>query len=184
MFFAQTTMGAMTSVAWNGALMKRVRVPSSIFVVSSAISGVVNLGLAFIPLVAVMIAVGAPFHLTMFFLPVSVLILATFTTGVAMLLFPLSIYFADTREMYQVLINALFYLTPIMYPLSVVPANVRWLITWNPLHHLLLLFRKPLYDGVLPTAGELGVCVALAVAAVALGWGVFRKMAPGFFAHI
>src|SRR5437762_11394695 len=56
-FFAQTTVNAMASVAWNGPLMKRVRVPSSIFTLSIVVSGLVNLGLSLIVLFAIMFAV-------------------------------------------------------------------------------------------------------------------------------
>src|SRR3954454_9988336 len=59
-FFSQTTINAMASAAWNGPLMKRVRVPPSIFTLAIVIAGLVNLGLSLVVLFAIMIVLGAP----------------------------------------------------------------------------------------------------------------------------
>ena len=85
-FFAQTTNQSMASLSWNGALMKRVRVPKSIFAVSTTLSGLVNLCLAYVPLFVIMIATGAPICVTVLYLPISFLLIAMFTLGVSLLL--------------------------------------------------------------------------------------------------
>src|SRR5258707_7011767 len=85
-FFSQTTVNAMTSVAWNGPLMKRVRVPQSIFTLSTVISGLVNVGLSLIVLFAIMFATGAPLHATLWFLPVSLLLVGIFSFGASLAL--------------------------------------------------------------------------------------------------
>ena len=59
-FFAQTTVQSMTTLSWNGMLLKRIRVPKSIFAISTILSGLVNLCLAYIPLFVIMIVRGAP----------------------------------------------------------------------------------------------------------------------------
>src|SRR3954447_5752766 len=82
-FFAQTTVNAMASVAWNGPLMKRVRVPASIFTLATVVSGVANLGLSLLVLFPIMLIVGAPIHATLLFLPVSLLLVGIFTLGVS-----------------------------------------------------------------------------------------------------
>ena len=72
-FFAQTTTTSMGSMAWNASLMKRVRVPKSIFAISTTISGLVNLALAYIPLFIIMIVRGAPICSTVLILAVELL---------------------------------------------------------------------------------------------------------------
>ncbi len=101
-FFAQTTNQSMASLAWNGALMKRVRVPKSIFAVSTTLSGLINLCLAYVPLFLIMIVTGAPICVTVFYLPISFLLIAMFTLGVSLLLSALAVYFDDVQHMYQV----------------------------------------------------------------------------------
>src|SRR5205814_8198556 len=83
-FFAQTTVNAMASVAWNGPLMKRVRVPPSIFTLAIVVSRLVNLRLSLLVLFSVMFAVGAPIPAALSFLAVGLLLLGIFTLGVPM----------------------------------------------------------------------------------------------------
>lgn len=183
-FFAQATVGSMASIAWNGPLMKRVRVPGTIFALATTISGLVNLVLSMIPLFLIMLAVGAPLRPALAFLPISFLLLALFTLGVSLALSSVAVFFVDVREMYGVGVMGLMYLTPIIYPIEIVPERYRWLIEINPLTHLLATVRAPIYYGRLPEAETLLVATGWAIASLVLGWVVFRRMAPRFFAHV
>jgi ABC-type polysaccharide/polyol phosphate export permease len=182
-FYDQTVVQSMSSIAWNGALMKRVRVPRSIFVVASTISGLVNLALSLIPLLIIMAVVGAPIRWTLLFLPVAFVIMALFTLGTSLALSSLSIYFADVREMYRAASPAVMYLTPMIYPLSIIPAKYLWMIKLNPLVYLLQLFRAPIYYAIFPTAMTVFVAGLAAILALVVGWIIFRHLAPGFHSH-
>jgi ABC-type polysaccharide/polyol phosphate export permease len=183
-FFSQTTVQSMTSLGFHGSLMKRVRVPKSIFAVSTTISGLVNLCLAYIPLFLIMVVIGAPFCKTMLFLPVAFLIIAAFTLGVSLLLSALAVYFDDVSHMYQVATVGLMYMTPIIYPISIVPYRWLWLIRINPLTHLVKLARDPVYNCALPAPHVIGASVAVAAVALVVGWIVFHRLARGFYLHL
>ena len=183
-FFQQTTVTSMASMSWNGMLMKRVRVPKSIFAISTTVSGLVNLCLAYIPLFVIMIVRGAPIHSTVLFLPVSFLIIGIFTLGVSLLLSALAVYFEDVQHMYQVATIGLMYLTPIIYPISIIPHKWLWVIRINPLTQLFKLARDPVYNGVLPSLHVFGASLAVSVTALVVGWIVFNKLSKGFFLHV
>jgi homopolymeric O-antigen transport system permease protein len=183
-FFAQTTVNAMASVAWNGPLMKRVRVPPSLFTLSTTLSGLVNLGLSLIVLFSIMLATGAPLHRALFFLPVSLLIVGIFTFGGALALTAVSVFFGDVREMVQAGMPALMYLTPIIYPISIVPDRFRWLIKINPLVYIVELVRDPIYYGIVPSPTTLLVATVISLGSLAIGWMIFRHLAPRFHAHL
>lgn len=183
-FFSQTVVNAMVSVAWNGPLMKRVRVPPSIFTLSTILSGMVNLGLSLIVLLVIMLAVGAPLSLNLWFLPISLLVLGVFTFGVSLGLTAVSVFFGDVREMVQAALPALMYLTPIIYPLAVVPERYRLPIKLNPLVYIVEIVRDPIYYGILPSPTTLLLAVVLAFGALAIGWTIFRHLAPRFHAHL
>jgi homopolymeric O-antigen transport system permease protein len=184
-YFNQTVVDSMASFSsWNGALLKRVRVPKSIFVLATTISGLVNLALSLIPLLLLMLWLRMPIGLSWIFLPVSFLILGVFTLGTALALSSLAVYFVDVREMYVAASPAIMYLTPIIYPLSIVPARYLWLIKLNPLVYLLQLFRAPIYYAIMPTGMTVVVAALLASLMLALGWTIFRHLAPGFYIHI
>ena len=179
-FFAQTTTNTMASVAWNGPLMKRVRVPRSVFTLSAIVSGLVNLVLSMIALLVIMLIVRAPLYPSLLFVPVSLLIVGVFTLGVSLALTALSVFFADVREMVQAGLPALLYMTPVIYPVSIVPSPFRWIVEHNPLTYLVEIVRTPIYYGHLPPARALAIAVLLSVISVVSGWVIFRRLAPRF----
>lgn len=179
-FFAQTTTNAMAGLAWNGPLMKRVRVPRSIFTLSAVVSGLVNLVLSLAVLLVIMLVVRAPLYPSLVALPASLAIVGIFTFGVSLVLTAASVFFADIREMYQAGLPALLYLTPAIYPISIVPPRFRWLIELNPLTLLVEIVRDPIYYGRIPSASTFGMALALALSALLIGWLIFRRLAPRF----
>jgi ABC-type polysaccharide/polyol phosphate export permease len=179
-FFAQTTTNAMVGIAWNGPLMKRIRVPRSVFTLSAVVSGLVNLALSLAMLAVIMLIVRAPLHASLIVLPLSLLILGIFTLGISLGLTAIAVYFADVREMYQAGLPALLYLTPTVYPISIVPASYRWAVEYNPLTSLLGIVRDPIYYGTIPSPQTYCIALALSLAVLVLGWLVFSRLAPHF----
>jgi ABC-type polysaccharide/polyol phosphate export permease len=183
-FFSQTTVNAMASMAWNGPLMKRVRIPKSIFALATTLSGLANLVISCFPLAIIMLIKGAPFSGAVVFLPLSFLILGAFTLGVSLTLSSLSVYFADIKETYQAAVFGLMYLAPIVYPMSIVPEKYVWLVRLNPLVRLLQIIRDPIYYGRLPAPHDLMISSLWALAALFSGWLVFRRLSAGFYAQL
>jgi ABC-2 type transport system permease protein len=183
-FFSQTTVSSMASMSWNGPLMKRVRIPKSIFAVSTTLSGIANLVISCIPLAIIMLIKGAPLSSAVLFLPVSFLILGAFTLGVSLTLSSLSVYFADIKETYQAAVFGLMYLAPIVYPMSIVPEKYLRFVRLNPLVHLLQIVRDPIYYGRPPTSLDLMISSVWAFAALISGWLVFRKLSAGFYSQL
>ena len=176
-FFSQSTTFAMGQLFWGGALMKRVYLPPTIFAVACIANGLVNLGFALVPLLAIMLVLGQPLHLTWWFLPIAVLILAVFSLGIALLMSSLAVLFMDVMEMYQLLLQALFFLTPILYPKDIVPKHLSWAMALNPMYYMVEIVRKPIYEGRIPDGATLLVSVGLAVGSLLLGAWIFTRQA-------
>ena len=183
-FFAQTVTHVMAAVAWNGPLMKRIRVPPSIFTISATISGLINLLLSLAMLFVIMLIAGAPLRPTLLFLPVSLVVLAMFTFGIALALAAVSVFFADVREMIQAALPAVMYLTPIIYPISIIPERWRPFFKLNPVAYVLEIVRDPIYYGILPTPLTMTIAVMVSIASVVFGWMIFSRLAPRFHAHV
>jgi ABC-type polysaccharide/polyol phosphate export permease len=80
--------------------------------------------------------------------------------------------------MYEIVLTAWMYLTPIIYPEETIPESFRWwLFNLNPVYHLIKLFRLPLYDAVWPSLLNIGVAVVVAGLALIVGWAVFTRKA-------
>jgi ABC-type polysaccharide/polyol phosphate export permease len=179
-FFTQTTTYAMSSLVWGGGLLKRVYVPRTIFAVSSVAHGVINLAISLATLAVIMLLVGHPFHATWWFLPVPVLLLVLFSLGVALLMSTLAVFFVDVVDIFQVLLQAWFFLTPIIYPQEIFPAQYAWFLRVNPVHHLLETFRAPILRGTLPDPVSLAVAAGSALSILVLGWWIFTRKADEF----
>lgn len=174
-FFAQSVVASMNSLRGNANLLLKVPVPKAVFPLATVLSGVVNLVLALVPLAAIAALTGHHFGPGLWFLPVAIVLAALFTLGVGLAVSPLAVFFTDIVEMIGVILTTVMYLTPVFYPLEIVPARYRWVVDLNPLRHLLQLFRDPIVSGHLAPAGELALGAALAVAAFALGARSFAR---------
>ena len=80
--------------------------------------------------------------------------------------------------MYQILIQAWMYLTPIMYPSDILPDAYRTLLLYfNPMYYLILMFRVPIYDGVLPSLPLSLIGTGIALVTLLVGWIYFSRQA-------
>jgi ABC-type polysaccharide/polyol phosphate export permease len=179
-FFAQSTMGAMSSLVWGGGLLQRIYIPRASFGISAIGTGLVNLVLSLVPLFIVMAVVGVPLRITIVFLPVPLLLLACFTLGLGLAISTLAVYFPDVAEMYQIILTAWMYLTPIIYPETVIPAKYHLILQLNPMYYLVKLWRLPLYDGQWPSWGEFWPAAVLAIGTLLVGWFVFTSKSDEF----
>jgi ABC-type polysaccharide/polyol phosphate export permease len=174
-YFAQTTTAAASQSQSSNDMAKRTFIPRSVFVAAVVGGGLVNLGLSLVPLVIIIAVTGFPLHATWVFLPISILITTLFTAGVSLILFTITSRFADVREMYTVLVQTWFFLTPIVYHPSIVPFRYRVALWMNPMYYLVQVFRKPIYDGAIPAASLVLVSFALSAAVLVSGWIYFCR---------
>ena len=179
-FFAQTTTYSMGSLLWGGALIKRVYVPCTIFGLAAVINNLTNLGFSMVPLVLIMIVLKQPFHATWWFVPVAVVLLAAFTLGMTLLMSTLAVFFGDVVDMFQLILQSWFFLTPVMYPPEVLPVRYQWLMVLNPMYHLVELFRAPIIKGELPTLHHLAWGAMFAGTTLLLGWFTITRKANEF----
>lgn len=179
-FLSQTTIYAMNSLVSGGSLLRRMYLPRSIFAVASIGNGVVNLAIALVPLILIMLVSGQPLHLTWWFLPLATMLLAMFSLGLALLVSALAVFFADVVEMYGILLQAWFFLTPIMYPKTMLSGRLASLMRFNPAFQLLELFRVPLFDGKIPPPATIAAGTVSAVVMLVVGWSVFARKADEF----
>ena len=177
-FFAQSTTAAIVNLVWGGGLLHRIYIPRTSFALAAIGMALVNLSLAVLPILVVMLVVGVPVSWTVIFLPVPMLLLALFSLGVGLLLSSFAVYFPDVSEMYQIILSAWMYLTPIFYSEEILPALYRPLITGlNPLYGFIRLYRLPLYYGQIPTWGDIWPSLLIAVVTVTVGWIFFSLKA-------
>lgn len=177
-FFSQSVVHAMNSLRAHAGLLLRLPVSRMAFPVAAVLGGVVHLLLALIPLLLLVQVTGHTVRLSWLFLPVSLGFMLLFTVGMGLLLAPLAVRFHDVVELVQVLLGIVFFLTPIMYPMDIVPERWVWFIRFNPLRSMLEIFRDPIYYGKIPPLSHVAVSAVLAGLACLIGVRVFRYLEP------
>jgi ABC-type polysaccharide/polyol phosphate export permease len=172
-FFAQTTSLGIDAAVTGSSLLQRVYLPRSVFIVSTLGSALINMGIALIALLLVLLATGARLYVTSILLPLAIVILALFTLGVTLVVAMLAVFVGDVVHLYQLMVQVLFFLTPIVYPSEIVPAKFRWLVQLNPMSLIVDLFRALLYRGEIPPLSQWATTAGIALIALALGWALF-----------
>jgi ABC-type polysaccharide/polyol phosphate export permease len=179
-FFAQSTTYAMSSLLWAGGLVNKIYIPKPIFIMSAICVGLVNFALALVPLALIMLGSGHRFSLALFFLPIPMALAFIFALGVGLFVAALAVFFADVVDIYQVALTILMYLTPIIYPVSMVPERYLFFVYLNPMFYFVQLFRQPIYEGTLPEAYLILRAALIALIALVAGWWFFTKKADEF----
>jgi ABC-type polysaccharide/polyol phosphate export permease len=179
-FFSKSTSAAMNSMVWGGSLLKRIYMPRTSFSLASIGTEMVNLLLSLIPLAVVMLITGAPFNTSLFYLPICIFLLACFSLGIALLFSSLSVFFPDVVEMYQIILTAWMYLTPIIYTISIFPERYRPLLLLNPMTFLVELFHICIIEGRFPAWGEVWPAAAWSFGILIVGWLFFTKQSDEF----
>jgi ABC-2 type transport system permease protein len=174
-FFSQSIVVSMNSLRANARLIQKLPVPKSVFPLSVVISGLINLLFALVPLLVMIVVTGHPLKPALLFLPISILIAGLFTLGAGLLLAPLSAFFYDIVELVGVGLQLLMFLTPIMYPMTIVPEEMRWIVRYNPVRSILEVFRDPIYYSKVPPLSHLSVALGLALLFLVVGIVAFRR---------
>lgn len=174
-FFSQSVVSSMNSLKGNAALLQKLPVPKAVFPIATTLSGVVNLLFALVPLTLILLWTGHRMNGTLAFVPVGIAAAAAFTLGVGLLLSPLAVFFSDVVEMVTVLLTLIMYLTPVFYPMSILPARFRSIVEWNPLQIILQVFREPIYNCRIPDVRFIFWAIVAAGGALFLGTLVFQR---------
>jgi ABC-2 type transport system permease protein len=183
-FFSQTTMDGANTILGNVNIIKKIYVPKGVFSVATVLSGLVHLGLAMIPLLIIAVSSGTHLTPSLLFMPVSVLLVSVFVLGISLALATIAVFFNDILYIYQVLLIALMFLTPIFYPASIVPPRYLPIMRVNPMFYFVECFRLPIYAGILPSMEIVAFAGVAALAALVTGWWLFSRSQNAFVYYL
>ena len=183
-FFSESTTRAMNSVINAEGIIKKVYVPKYIFPVSNVLSSLVNLLFSFAALLLVIILTRAPLHWTLLLIPVPAVYLFVFSLGVAMLLSSMAVFFRDLIYLYGVSLTLLTYLTPIFYPIDIIPEQFQPFMGLNPIYQFVSYFRSLVLHGIVPDLWTNAVCAGFALAALCGGAYVFMSKQDRYILYL
>jgi ABC-2 type transport system permease protein len=188
-FFAEVTGAASTSLVDREALVRKVGFPRMVVPLAVALVGVFNLLLNLVVLAIFLVLNGATVRWTWLLVPIPLILVGVLATSTGMLLAALYVRFRDIKPIWDVFLQALFYATPILYPIQLVQEKSETLthvLMASPLASLIQGTRHLLLGNDTPSAATaiggtawLLVPAAILVVVTVLGFWVFERTAPG-----
>ena len=183
-FFSESTTNAMSAILANSSLIKKIYVPKYLFVLSRVFSSTINLLASFTAMVCVMLAMRVDLHYTVLLVPIPLLFIVMFSLGVGLLLSALTVKFRDIMHLYSVFVTALMYLTPVIYPMSILPMWLKPIVTLNPITNILEMFRAVMLYNSFPSIKSMFIAIVECIIVLAIGLYVFYKKQDEFILNI
>lgn len=193
-FFSAGVMTGTNSIVANGNLVKKVYFPREALPIASVLANLVNFLLALVVLFAVLIVFRANFSPYLWLLPVVILIQTCFVTGMALILSTLNVFYRDTLMILDVVMLAWFFLTPVFYPIEILPRSYvvlgltldvhRLTYILNPMASLISAYRDLLYWGYRTDVDFFLRTAGTALAVLVFGYWFFHRYSSRFSEEI
>ncbi len=180
-WFQTSLVIAVGSFSTNGALIKKVYFPRFVLPLATVLNNGVQYGLSIPVLVVLLLIEGyTPNWTWLIGVPYLLAVQALLIMGIVLFIAALNVYFRDLEHLTDVFVGLIwFYLTPVIYPLSIVPDEYHSWVLLNPMASLIEGWRDLFLHNSIPGL-ELWPALVFAVGAAALGSFSFRKMEGGF----
>lgn len=189
-YFSAGVMTSIGSIVGNSNLVKKAYFPREVLPISSVLAQLVNFLLAFVVLFVLLLIFQTNFSPRLWMLPFVILLQTSFIIGVALLLSAVNVYYRDTMMIMDVVILAWFFLTPVFYPLDILPRSYEWFgLEWNvhrlmyilnPMASLINTYRDLLYLGAYTEWDFLLRTAVTSVGMMLVGYWLFIRLSGSF----
>ncbi len=183
-FFSEACGMTLTSILGNASLITKVYMPKYIYPLTRTMSSAVNLSISLLPLLIVCLATGVRFQKSAALALYFFICLIIFSLGMGMLLATSMVFFRDTQFLWNVLNMMWMYATPIFYPETILPDNLKIVLQVNPLYHFLKSARMCILDGLSPEPRVYFQCSMMALGMLLLGAFVFYRKQDKFVLYL
>lgn len=167
-------------VVENAELVKKLHFPSEILVLATTVSALAHMSIAFVVFFFIrLFSEGIGWAAG----PTFLLALASqfaLTAGISLFLASGYVFLRDLQHAVALIFSALFYLAPIVYPISLVPDRYKWAIEANPLSTILAAYRAFLVRSEPPPIGDVTILLAVSLVTLGLGLTAYRRLARRF----
>lgn len=189
-FFVESTLNGMNAIVGRGDLIRKINFPKIAIVLSSALTSLLTFILNFLVVFVFLFITDIELSLSILILPLLIVELLFYILGISLILATLYTKFRDFSHIWELFLQVLFYLTPILYPISLVPEKFQKIVMINPLAQIIQDIRWSLVSHKTVTSWEvLGmplalVCLGLVAFVFILGFWFFSSSAKNFAEEI
>ncbi|MBW4418860.1 MAG: ABC transporter permease [Myxacorys californica WJT36-NPBG1] len=178
------TMGlsqAANSVVAQPSLVKKVVFPLSLLPLVPILSAFIESSMGLMMLITFVAFSMQTIHSTLWLFPLVWIPQLLLTAGLSYLVAGLTVFLRDIPQTLGVILNLWFYVTPIVYPATMIPEEWRFWVFWlNPMTAIVELYRDLVLVGEIQHWQELGVATGVSICMFAIGATVYRRLRPAF----
>ena len=179
-YFSSVVLRGAATIIDNGNIIKKVYFPREILPISVVASEGVNFLISTTIILGFVIfgGIGLSWNILWYFLILAIQIIVSI--GIAFIVSSLTVYFRDLLHLLGILMQLLFYATPIVYSMDSVPASMKWLLMLNPMSYLIEGYRNIFYNKTMPNFEGLLIALVMGVILCVCVYFIFRKLEKRF----
>ena len=179
-FFSTSTKESMVQIIRSATMIRRVFIPKTIYVLAGIGINGVDLILTFIPFLLIAVFDRLNFSFNIFLIIPALILCSAFVIGISLIVATITPFVNDFSQLWSVILTLWQYLTPIFYPIDIIPEKLLFFYKLNPLYIYVTLFR----DSVLNPSGTHPVLwiagTIYGVVFLIIGWWLFTKNSNEF----
>ena len=179
-FFAASTAEAMMQILYNATMIRRVYLPKTIYILAGIAINGINLILTFIPFLLIALIDKLEFSVQMFMIIPALILTSFFVIGMSLIVSTITPYLNDFSQIWGVIITLWTYLTPLFYPVDIIPEQSLAVYKMNPMYIYVTLFRDPLLYQTIPELSLWIKGIVYGVVFLLFGWWLFTKNSNEF----
>jgi ABC-2 type transport system permease protein len=180
MFFFETTVLSMQAIVGKANLVKKIFVPKIIIILATSLTCLMTFLLNLIVFFIFMLVFGLHFHFNFIMLPVYLIELYLFSFGLSLILSTLFVWFRDLAHIWEIVLQMMFYATPIIYPVSMIPAQYQKIIFINPVAQMIQDIRNIVLGGGQAMSSYPWLAPVATVVLMVFGLFIFNKKSKYF----
>ena len=181
---SESTTNGMHSIVDAASLLKKIRINRWLFPIEKVLFALLTFALSLIAVAMVMAFFRFMPSWHIILLPLFLVYIGTFCVGLSLTLAAASVYFRDVMHLWQVIITAWTYATPLFYPVEILPD---WMLLFervNPMYHYVTYLRDLMLYQRVPSLGLNLVCAGFALLSLGIGYVVFKRHESKFILFI
>lgn len=179
-FFCTSVQGGAMSVMSGSDLIKKIYFPRLVLPIATVTGAFVNMLFSMVVMFAALFVSGIGVSKYIFYMPILLLLLYSLGLGLAFIFSACNVYLRDLEHILGIVTMSMFYVTPVIYPISMVPERFLHYFYLNPMVPMITAFQDILYYQKAPHMDTLLGVVGYAVAFMVIGFVVFQKLQRNF----
>jgi ABC-type polysaccharide/polyol phosphate export permease len=184
LLFSQSLASSTGALVSNSNLITKIYFPREILIYSTIIAKIVDFFYSCVVLIAFFIFFRQGLSIHILWVPAILLIQIVFTAGLSLIFASLNLFYRDIQYLLNLILTLWMYLTPIMYPVEMLPEQYRFVFAINPMAVIINAYRQVMLTGNGPNLNSLSIAFVMSIVVFVIGFLFFKKMEGEFADYV